>query len=706
MRSVAIMAALLALPALLFTGLESAHADTGGGTGGGGGSGSITSGFHWRSAAGTNAYETFLAQSGQPRSWAEAEVNRRVPGGVGLCSQSTVIWWIAGGGAGRWVANYNGATHGGGWHGAGSIEAPATWNGRPVRGEEVEVFKQWDRGNGNHIDNTPGYTIICSFSDPPDLSRSFSEYRTVNGSEEWDNRYEKTAPYSYATTIAPMRIEGSYIGNGAWEAQPAQVAKTAFGNLYDDLAAGGTTLTADDVKGKVEAALGTDSTSETQPTVSLSEQNQKAFAKGGVINVSEFKTTATIVATTHSTKTWQQPQKRDCSQRITWNKDAGRYDYAEVSCGGWYDDGGRRNENTARSSNLTKNIQTQQNVGFWQLISVHCNQKDFEKLVAATGATVIETGDAGKSLSAVAQSKTYAAQPSHLDFGDRSNGNADAAKSGTKGFYDKECPFDCIASSDEADGASEANGAVENNGVSGTTDGSRNGAVAEETRGNRFTFFRDNDPKELTVDVWYPKSEGVVDYKSSPSAAITTTVSRWAEGTPGTQTTEGGKFTMKTAGGARLFTDDRDPLTQKNWDTSTFSNANSTILTGLHRAFTVQASWASDEGKPQVLNFKWEYAPSVSTGFSTRLGFTQKGSGDGLAAVSDEHKSVAAAIQGKCYANFGVESGADMTDLYHDNTGTGTTNGLDGTNVEGVGAGNPQDVQSNLVLQFVRAPTE
>ena len=480
----AIMAALLALPVLLITGLESAHADTGGGTGGGCGSGSIISGFHWRSAAGANAYETFLAQSGRPRSWEEAEVNRRVPGGVGLCSRSTVIWWIAGGSAGRWVANYDGATHGGGWHGVGSIEPPATWDGRPVRGEEVEVFKAWDRSHGNHIDNTPGYIIICSFSDPPDRSRLWSEYKNVNGREERDDSYTKTAPYSYATTIVPMKIEGSYVGNGAWEAQAAQVSKTAFGNLYDDLAAGDTTLTADDVKGKVEAALGTDGAQETQPVVELSEQNQKAFAKGGVINVSQYQTTATLVATTHNTKTWQQPQKGDCSQRITWNRDAGRYDYAEVRCGDWYVDGGRRNENTARSSNLTKNIQTQRNVGFWQLISVHCNKEDFEKLLEATGAFVIETGDAGNLFSAVAQSRLYAAQPAHLDFGDKSNGNPDAARSGTKGFYDKECPFDCIASSDEANGASEANGAVDNSGTDGMTDGSRNGAVAEgETRG-------------------------------------------------------------------------------------------------------------------------------------------------------------------------------------------------------------------------------
>ena len=197
----------------------------------------------------------------------------------------------------------------------------------------------------------------------------------------------------------------------------------------------------------------------------------------------------------------------------------------------------------------------------------------------------------------------------------------------------------------------------------------------------------------------------MVSYKSSPSAAITTTITRWAEGTPSTQNTEGDKFIMKTERGSRLFTDDRDPLTQKNWDTSTFSNANSTMLTGLHRAFTVQGSWPSEQGKPQVLNVKWEYAPDVSTAFSTKLGFSQKGNGEGLAAVSDQRKDVAAAIQGMCYANFGTESGSDMTDLFHDNTGTGTLNNLDTAPVGGVGE-RPEDIESNLVLQFVRATTE
>ena len=63
------------------------------------------------------------------------------------------------------------------------------------------------------------------------------------------------------------------------------------------------------------------------------------------------------------------------------------------------------------------------------------------------------------------------------------------------------------------------------------------------------------------------------------------------------------------------------------------------------------------------------------------------------------------AIQGKCYANYGTTTSSSTVDLFQQNTGSGTTNHLEGKIVGGGGT-NPKDVATNLVVTFVRATTE
>ena len=703
-RGVATLSALLVTALVTLTAPTAALADTGGGTGGGGGGGTTTSGFEWRSVAGEkgDVYDTFLEKSGQTQTFAESEIKNRVDGGIAVCKKSNVIWWVHSTQSGRWVYNYSGATHGSSWNGSGSIEDPKTTFGRAPTKAEVEIFKEWDesRSGGSVINSSPGYTIICSGAKVPD-DKTSSEVE--KDSEEVPSDYTKTAVYSYSTTVSPVKIEGKYPGNGSYEAQAATVSKTEFGKLYDQLVTSGQTNTPAQIKTKVEAALAADDAATVTSAVTLSAANKAAFAKGGVLNVSEYRTRGTIKA--HKTDT--QYKQRTCYYVQKWNGAKGDYD-AKVKdtskagttngCTAW-----ETYKTVAGVTEVTQTFQTAENTGFWQLISVHCNKAQFDALVSATGATALNSGDSTKAISAVAQSKKYASQPATLDFADPNNTNAAAKASATMGFYDKECSFDCIASSSTADGASDANGATKNVGTSGTSNGNKNGAVSGGINGNSLEFFRDNDPKTITLDVWYPKTSGVVNYKGNASAAITTTISRWAEGTPSTTATSGGKFVMTTPGGTTLFTGSSTATTQKNWDTTTASNSNFTILNGLQRDFNVRASWASEKDKPQVINVKWEYAPAVSSTFPTTLGFSRTASGN--SAKTADATATSTAIQGKCYANYGTTTSSSTVDLFQQNTGSGTTNNLEGKIVGGVGT-NPKDVATNLVINFVRATTE
>lgn len=682
-----------------------AHADETGGMSGGHGNGHSTT-AHWESAAGTRgtAWKQFVKSAG----WGESNVVSKLNAqkvDVGICRKSTVIWWTQY--SSGWMYNWSGNTIGNSAI-KGTLTKPVKIHGRAPWAAEVTAINKWLHGRKNPV-------VLCSQNDPAPQKVHWSNFRNTSGTNYTSTKdtYSKTGVYSNSTTVVPMLIEDKYVGNSTPEAQ-SSTTKTSFGRLYDSIAAGKNTISYDDLKKKADAAVAADAATsasgKVNTTVNLSDKNKSAFAKGGIFNISEFQASATLVATRTNKyrNDWNQQLRQDCKRTDTWDQAKGGYKAGKSVCGKWYNRGRKTTKTTLNSvsNNLTKNVQTQKNVGFWQMISVHCNKQDFEKLVSATGATVVNSGDGTNGISAVAKSKLYTAQPKTLDFGDENNANADAAKSSKMGFFDKECPFDCTASKSTDNGASADNGATTNSGTTGTTNGSKNGAVSGSQRGNNFTFFRDNTAKDVSVDVWYPKTTGVVNYKSSPTAAITTTITRWATGTPGTQTKEGGKFIMKTKDSTptTLFTGSTDAVTQKNWDTTTFSNADSTALTGLHRLFTVQSSWASENGKPQVLNVKYEYAPAVTTSFPTAVGFGTDN--NKLTQVSDNASSSSANIQGKCYATFGTDTNSSTSQKFHDYTGSGTTNTLDKSPVDGasVGEGNA-NIATNLVLKFVRATT-
>lgn len=532
-------------------------------------------------------------------------------------------------------------------------------------------------------------------------------YRTIPMSTQAD--YVSTQPYAYVTSIENQiknRDGSDPIGKNNLHDQTGDPVYTKFSEVYENLKKQ-PNMTPDDLRNRVNQALSEDARTE-HSKVNLDDKNKEGFAEGGVLNVSEQTTYATVRSFLKTQGSITQKCRQNWQRYPGGPKEptSGLYNCYETS----------RIDNVYQTSVSSP---TTFETGFWQMISVHCNLAQFKALLDSDASIQSsQTNDDG-TYSAVAYTKVYkasqrgdgswsAARPSALDFGDTRNSEARKAATGSLGFFDKECPFSCTDSTNTTPsangGASGANGATSNNTTVSKDGTNANGAVSDSLPGNIFQVFRDNNAKKITLNVWYPKSSGVVSYNGS--APLTTTVSRWSQGTPGVNDTDGGgKFTMKTGDGATtLFSGSQGNLTQKNWDTTTFSNSNATILPGLVRDFTVQSTWASDANKPQVLNVKWEYAPSVSTRFSTNnIGFAQS---------SDIQKgtinTVSTDIQGKCYLNLIDGKEVNTVDAFQNNTGTGTTNNLDGKLIEDIG-GNGSSANTfttNLVVNFVRATKE
>ena len=669
-----------------------AASDNSGGLGGGAGGGTVSSAY-WVSATGSNAYNVFKTKSGQGNTF-ESKLQRS-GADINICKRSNVIWWVQSS-SGFWVHNWTGATHGPSMSIGASIEGPYSVSGRPPTGSEVTQFLSWDRwSNGNRVDSQPGYTVICGGAFlRADEWRNYVQQRQTSDTDT----YDVTNTYAITSTVTPRKVDGQYPGNGEFEAQ-SKVTKTNFGKLYDSLVTG-TKMSPNEVRQKVAEAVNKDKTGTFDSSVDLSDKNQKAFAKGGILDVSQYQTRATLKVA----RTVIHYQQRECKDKRTWNSYWGTWNaWQNSSCTNWH-----TVKDSVGALGVTKNAQTPQKKSFFQMLSVHCNKDAFDALVASTNAEVVSVGDSERGLSAVAKSQVRSSQPVHTDFGDPSNPDGNAAASGHISFFDKECPFDCTASSAKNAGASDKNDAISNQGTSGASgNGGLNGAQSEGLSTNSFEMFRDNKMREIRLDTWYPKSTDIVHYNGA--APRTTTVSRWSEGTPDTTGKNGGKFTMEAVGssgkGVNVFGTGQTPAAnQRNWDKGLFSNSTASVMDGFYNKFKVGASWASEEGKPQILNVKWEYAPEVSTTFPSKIGFETSGDGSRFNAVTRNNVEQTAPIEGKCYSTFGTDTSGSTKDLFRDNTGTGTTNNIDGRIIGGTD--NPSTVSTNVVINFVRSTTE
>lgn len=544
-------------------------------------------------------------------------------------------------------------------------------------------------------------TVVCVTGGEPDRPYEVPVYTPTT------NTINVTCVYSRSVAVKRQISDATDhdpIGENNLEDQPSVDVLTPFAVKLNEINAMNPKPAPATAKAELDAACA-QVPSSTRPTVNLSSNNKAGLAEGGVLNVTEFSRSATYTA----------------SQNMeTLAYCVSGMERLDPSTNSWYRISAVNGPCTG-SYPTTRNVQdatgsfalgSANNTGFWQILSVHCNKEDFDALLAATdGETIESTNDGADGVfSAVVYSKVYPTIPTELDFGDATNPNDAKAKSGRLSFYDKECPFDCTPDKNGSN-ATAANGANSNTGNSTPPDGGvvdKYGAVSEKNNSNKFEFFRDNKPYPIKLDVWYPKSQGAVSYNGS--APLTTTVNRWVGGTPSIDGTSGGKFEMKTSDGKTVFSPNGSVLNQRNWDPKDgtpdsayiFSTPTSAMLEGLVRDFTVQSTWASDTNKPQVLNVKWEYAPTVNTRFATtNLGFDNTG-----AATRGTVETQGAAVQGKCYAQFGTATGLNTRTMFQANTGTGTTNGLDGKLVQGDTTSKPTDDSSNLFINFVRSTTE
>lgn len=617
-----------------------------------------------------------------------------------VCQTSSVIWYLANS-KDYWSSGYQGYTHGPIWNGNanrnGSIEKPYKALGdRKVTQREVDNIIKWDKEeNGHRIDKSTkdskgGYTVLCSGPDriaPPPII-TLENGKTTSNKES----ISFTEPYSWTTDVTRQISKSGKdpIGVDNLHNQSGTPIKSNFGKLWDKY----NTSKDQEVKNlkqQVEAALEKDKTID-HSKLSLDQKNQEGMAEGGVLNVNE----RTQYATLNTTKTTKNTVIMKCTTTFTW--DDSKNDWkANKKCA-------KDTTKTEVSYTANKSQGTLKNTGFWQMLSVHCNQAQFNELINSDNTLkVVNTGDATKAISAVVNTKKYASQPKVLDFGDSRNTNAAKKKTADLAFYNKECPFDCTPVANTT-GASSENGATSNvingKGTVKSVRGGKYGVVSSDITNNSFEFFRDNKDQKLVADVWYPKDNAVVKYNGAKP--LTTTVTRDASGTPGVASNNGGQFTMTTKSGKKLFTGSTAAKTQMNWDVTTFSNSTATILPGLEREFNVKSTWASEDNRPQIINIKWEYAPSVGT----KVNAVNIGFGSGSSQKLGSTKTLVADIQGKCYANFGTNAQKSTIDAFQQNTGSGTTNNLDGKLFESATGLGAKDKQTNLVLNFVRSTTE
>lgn len=705
-----------------------AHADDSGGIGGGGDqSGSSTWHVSYATSPG-KPYSDFRDDwFGSIRVGANGNIINTAGKDIGLsdsvCRNSLAIWWITfnnhgkfdGGGPGYWIG------------GNDVVTTLRTFGGVPQ--DLANRASTWAGANGYNDKHT---VAICS--------GYFQERTGVDRGRQYGSTSDKktfTAPVSWSSVVTREISDSSGkdpIGKNNLNNQPAVSKTSGFGALVNGMATGSVSKSNyNAIKAKAEEAVAKDASSD-HPEVTLNADNQAGLAEGGVLSVSEYtaRRTVSVSASESYYHDWE------CNWIQKWDTKKNGWGAKTVtSCpkpklttvptfenaNGWKLDEGSYKASTSAP--------TQQATGFYQILSVHCNPAELNALLdAINGEQIVSqtAGVDGKSTT-VLYTKRYAdrAQATHNDglLGSTLSTLPTAVqRTGELGFYDKECDLTCVAYPSVDRGASSANGANVNV-PTGTNQGGKDffgGAVLnDDVNSSYFEIFRDNDDRELTVNAWYPRNDdaqfkyggsfpnagGSGNVTIPASAPISTTITRWVEGTPSTSGDEGGQFSMVAVSpsGTRkaVFQNGSDkPATQTNFGANPYQSVDSTTLDGFYRSLIVKATWASEVNRPQVFNVKWEYQPTVWTRFPSSVGFTSASAADIASyAVRDQ------AVDGRCYSFYGSsDRDLDLANRVHESTGTGTTNVLDAGLLEGANGDASWMKQSNLVLKFVRAVSE
>jgi len=599
--------------------------------------------------------------------------------------------------------------------------------------------------------------VICAWNaNQPTKTQSFTKNRAVvTDADTW------TEPYAWMTSVK-REISANKNGKSVdpiakdnLKDQPTKVQYSDYANVYDDY--GTAKEKVDTKRDRVEAALKKDAKAG-HAQLELTSNNQAGLAEGGVLSVYEQTQYATIKSS--ESTTWE--RCTEVSKERRWNGSAwvdvaiangptnANCDGAPLTGGtptyvatnpkasGFPSTGaGWRSLGTKYSN--SKTLGTAKNTGFWQILSVHCNPTELSALLGKlTGESIVSqtAGVDGKSTT-VLNTKKYndrnAAIAAKQVVGAKVSGQQAAInRTAELGFYDKECDLTCVANPGTASGASSANDATNNASINSSQSGKGyygGNVLNQDVNSNYLEIFRDNDDTRVDkVNVFYPSNAdpqfkygktypnaaGTGSVNVPAAAAKSTTVTRWNQGTP--DGTKGGDFSILAtkvdddgaaipSSSVKLFTGTgTKPGTQLNFATNPYNTKNSTTLNGFYNNFIVKSTWASETNRPQVLNVKWEYSPTVWTRIPSKVGFGG-GSANNLAiptyAVKDQP------LDGRCYAQFGTDNKKlDLADRVSKSTGTGTTNSLDSGLLETANGDNSWKSQTNLVLKFVRAVSE
>lgn len=668
------------------------------------------------------------------------------------CVNSDLIWWLSTRGVDKawypsgpefpyvespyksWDSTFPGATHGSAWenrgskngipYSKGSIESPTTNYGAKPSLQEINKFKEWDQNtNSGLIDTSPGYVVICSGSFKDGTGKD-KEWQDVETKTENNDTNELTGPISWATVLSPETNNGFFdpIGANNLHIQPGLPVVTEYGKVVAEVVS-----RAANVAGAIGACLASggficlpkpsdiiffaqaiprakkaiekDKTTTEHSKAIMDPINQYGMAEGGVMNVTEYSVYASLRGKLNSVKN----SERTCDYKQRWNAVTNSYGPKEKTCGPWRE---VKQNNGSISDILPGLVQT---TGFWQMMTVHGNKKGIDELLDSDPDLIYKANnlDPSGNISATVLTKKYNTRPINVPLGNAQSPSKVKAKTGTVAFYDKEVPYLCTSLPIIKGNGSRDNVTLTADSAKALTRGGavNNGENGDNKVSNFFEFFRDNEQRNVKVDVWYPVILPSVLYAFEKP--ITTTITRDSSGTPSVDGDNGGRFTMKsTNGDVKLFTADDNPMEQKNWDSTLFSRTNVTKLQGLHNEFKVQSTWASDNNKPQIFNIKYEYNPLVSNMLPTlNIGFKARGEKDeGISTP------VVSKIEGKCMANYNhVDNlflNKDMKDQIHKNTGSGTANNLDNRIIDGSKGINSRLDGTSLVINFIRSTTE
>lgn len=696
---------------------------SGGGSGGGGGS-SGTSGGRWLGISKAKLDSGTIRNI--PAEYWNSTVCRNavayygvVPNGVSDANVANLRWTFS-------------------FHGAAGLNSVSFRNGGTVA-NAISANMNWTYQQSANYMHSKNFICI----DNPNVLTT-SEWRYEVRSSSSTDSINENEPHSLTTQVTPQPIKLKEtdaagvldpIGEKNLNAQASTVL-TNYGRVWEEYrlavdAAGSNSANIVALfKTKFANAKAADKIA-ARAQVNLNDGNLAGLAEGGVLNISELARRATAQVSTststyqvwrcgyshYSQSGWQASSANNCGI-VTGTIDPNNLPAAPLNSARWLSNAEKAKYTPVSpgqttwqrfSTVVTPSTETQRQVGFWQIISAHCNPEGIAALKAAMGSDLVafDSGDTSGNISSLLRTRYYASQPAQVPLGNTHPSLSAAQRAtGVLSFYDKECPFECTPSKKTEDGASAANGAINN--VANANFQEADKGLWGMSSGNgvnttRVEFFRDNTEKEIRPDVWYPVSKNGVSYDGS--AAKSTLVTRWSEGTPSLGEEFNAYGMVKQPDGSlkkeSLFSSSKVQENQRNFDDATpFAASTAGQVRGQLGSIIVQSTWASTNGKPQVLQVAWEYSPSVTIQMPSSIGFAPGGAN----VTTSGSVSKSTNIDGRCWGNFGTDTQtpAERTlskTILNANTGTGTTPQFSTPN------GNGNNVR-NMLINFIRGTGE